>query len=214
MRNRIKKVAVELLIRHGYRGLRFGDIATRQGTTRANIHYHFGTKQKLVEEVVEDYMRESMDRVRAIWSDDRASLQDKILNTMEFNRERYRKFNHRGTGVKPWSLITRMRLERDLLTARTKGHMRDFVADLGALVTAAIELAKERRELGVDAPVDDIALQLVFIINSAGSITQDTGSFDELERLYLAFARVIRHAYGRRTAPAAVRKRSRLASAG
>jgi TetR/AcrR family transcriptional repressor of nem operon len=213
MRSKIKTVTVELLIRHGYRGLRFGDIADRLDITRANVHYHFGTKQKLVEEVIEDYMRDAMEGVRGIWSDERASLEDKIRNTMEFNRARYRKFNQRGTGAKPWSLITRMRLERDLLTARTNVRMRDFVADLGTLVTTAIELAKTKGELRQDAPVEDIALHLVSIINSAGSITQDSGSFDELERLYLAFARVISHAYGRRPALTAVRRRSRLANA-
>jgi TetR/AcrR family transcriptional repressor of nem operon len=213
MRSKIKTVTVELLIRHGYRGLRFGDIADRLDITRANVHYHFGTKHKLVEEVIEDYMREAMDGMRGIWSDERASLEDKIRNTMEFNRTRYRKFNQRGTGAKPWSLITRMRLERDLLTARTNARMRDFVADLGTLVTTAIELAKDKGELRPDAPADDIALQLVFIINSAGSVTQDSGSFDGLERLYLAFAHVISHAYGRRPALTPVRRRSRLANA-
>jgi TetR/AcrR family transcriptional repressor of nem operon len=212
MRNKVKTVTVELLIRHGYRGLRFGDIADRLNVTRANVHYHFGTKQRLVEEVIEDYLRESLDRMHAIWDDGEASLDDKIRGMMEFNRERYCKFNRRGTGAKPWSLVTRMRLERDLLTARTNARMRDFVAELGAMVTAAVELAKQKGELTADAPDSDIALQLVVIINSAGAITQDTGSFEELEQLYLAFAGVISHAYGRRAAP--VRRRSRLAKVG
>ncbi len=46
-------------------------------------------------------------------------------------------------------------------------------------------------------PTDDVALQLVSIANSAGPITQDAGNFDRLEQLYLAFARIITHAYGK-----------------
>ncbi|HET6520404.1 MAG TPA: TetR/AcrR family transcriptional regulator, partial [Geminicoccaceae bacterium] len=196
MRDRIKGVAAELLIRHGYRGLRFGDIAARLGTTRANVHYHFGTKERLVEEVVDDYLRVTLDRFRAVWLDGGASLYDKIRGTMEFNRERYRRFNRRGAGAKPWSLIARMRLERDLLTDRTNAGLRNFAVELESFVTAAVELAKERGELTPDAPVRDIALQLVCIANSAGSITQDTGGFGELEQLYLGFARIVTHAYG------------------
>ena len=197
MRDRIKGEATELLIRHGYRGLRFGDIADRLGTTRANIHYHYGTKERLVEEVVEGYLRVTLDRFRAVWLDEGASLDDKIRGTMAFNRERYRKFNRRGAGAKPWSLIARMRLERDLLTERTNAGLRNFAVELESFVTAAIELAKERGELAPDAPVRDIALQLVCIANSAGSITQDAGGFVELEQLYLGFARIVAHAYGR-----------------
>ena len=46
-------------------------------------------------------------------------------------------------------------------------------------------------------PVEDVALQLVSIANSAGPITQDAGDFDRLEQLYLAFGRIVQHAYGK-----------------
>ena len=45
-------------------------------------------------------------------------------------------------------------------------------------------------------PVEDIALQLVSIANSAGPITQDAGDFDRLEQLYEAFARIMTQAFG------------------
>ena len=198
MRDRIKGEAAELLIRHGYRGLRFADIAARLGTTRANIHYHFGTKERLAEEVVDDYLRVTLDRFRAIWRDGGASLDDKIRGTMAFNRERFGRFNpDPGDGGKPWSLIARMRLERDLLTERTNAGLRDFGVELDSMITGAIELAKRRGELVPEAPARDVALQLVCIANSAGSITQDAGGFAELEQLYLGFARIVAHAYGR-----------------
>lgn len=213
MRDRIKVIGVELLMRDGYRGLRFADIAEALGITRANVHYHFGTKQRLVEEIFEDYLRDTLTRVRSIWTDEEASLEDKLRATMEFNRERYRKFNTRGPGTKPWSLIARMRLERNLLSPRTNNHMRKFVEELESLVTAAIELAKKKGELAQNAPVQDIAVQLAFIMNSANSITQDHGNFDGLEQLYLAVARVIKHAYGRKSSPTAVRRRPRVVNA-
>jgi TetR/AcrR family transcriptional regulator, transcriptional repressor for nem operon len=44
--------------------------------------------------------------------------------------------------------------------------------------------------------VEDIALQLVAIVNSADPITQDAGSFDRLETLYRGLTRIVLHAYG------------------
>ena len=216
MQVRIKRTAVELLIKHGCRGLRFRDIATRLGTTRANIHYHFGTKQRLVEEVIDDYLVETLARYRPIWEDEQASFQDKIRACIEFNRTRYRHFNRRGDRGKPWSLITRMRAERDVLSPRTNAALHDFGVQIDRYITGAIEQAKARGELGPEAPVRDIALQLACIVNSAASITRDTGGFEELEQVYLAFARVIHHAYGRKSRPKGVRPaaRSRLAGVG
>ena len=216
MQVKIKRTAVELLIKHGCRGLRFRDIATRLGTTRANIHYHFGTKQRLVEEVIDDYLVETLARYRPIWEDEQASFQDKIAACIEFNRKRYRRFNRRGDRGKPWSLITRMRAERDVLSPRTNAALHDFGVQIDRYITGAIEQAKARGELGPEAPVRDIALQLACIVNSAASITRDTGGFEELEQVYLAFARVIYHAYGRKSQLRGVRPaaRSRLAGVG
>ena len=99
MRTKIKNAATELLIKHGYRGLRFGDVAAQLGTTRANIHYHFGNKQKLVDEVLDDYVAHTLERFQRIWTDGDASFSDKIRGTAAFNRERYRRFNRDGDGV-------------------------------------------------------------------------------------------------------------------
>ncbi len=196
MKGEIKNVANELLVKHGYRGLRFGDIAARLGTTRANIHYHFGNKQKLVDAVVDDYVAHTLARFQRIWTDGDARFSDKIRATAAFNRERYRRFNRDGDGG-PWSLIARMRLDGDVLSETANARLRDFGVKLHAYVSAAVEAAKQDGELCADAPVEDIALQLVSIINfSAGPVTQDAGGFARLQQLYLAFSRTVTRAYG------------------
>ena len=40
MKEKIKTAATELLIRNGYQGFRFRDVADCLKTTRANIHYY------------------------------------------------------------------------------------------------------------------------------------------------------------------------------
>lgn len=193
MRDKIKETACELLITNGYQGFRFGDVAERLKITRANIHYHFGTKSKLVEEVLADYLVRTTAEMHSVWCSD-LSYEDKVVATMEFNRRRYNRFNKKDGGT-PWSLISRMRLEARLLTKSARASLRGFSSDIEKYVADAITQAQAKGEIAADAPAADIAVQIVSIIDSAGPITQDAGSFARLEHLYLAHMRVITHAY-------------------
>lgn len=195
MRDTIKETACELLITNGYRGFRFGDIADRLKITRANIHYHFGTKSKLVDEVLADYLVRTTAEMRSVWCSD-LTYEEKVVATMELNRRRYNRFNKRdGVGGAPWSLISRMRLEARLLTKGARSSLRAFSSHIEEYVAGAIAQAQAKGEIAADAPAPDIAVQIVSIIDSAGPITQDAGSFARLEHLYLAHMRVIAHAY-------------------
>jgi TetR/AcrR family transcriptional regulator, transcriptional repressor for nem operon len=201
MRDRIKQAARDLLIMHGYRGLRFGDIADRLQTTRANIHYHFGTKSKLVEEVIDEYVTEVIRQMGAVWESD-LSYAEKVVATMELNRRRYLRFNNSNDeGAVAWSLISRMRLEAGLLSPPARQQLREFTKRMERFVADAIAQAQSNYEIAADAPVEDIAVQIVSIIDSAGPITLDAGSFARLEHLYLAHMRVIAHAYVSRRKP-------------
>jgi len=202
MRDRIKALALDLLIKHGYRGVSFGDLAEALETTRANIHYHFGNKEGLVDEVLGDYVDMTSSDLNAIWARAQTTLRDKIRLMVEYSRRRYRKFNSPGHPGNPWSLIARMRQDSDALTPRGREALQRFGRNLFASIALAIEDAKARGEFTAAMPASDIALQLVSIANSAGPITQDAGNFERLEELYLGFARIINDAYGR---PAAAR---------
>src|ERR1019366_3576649 len=103
MRDKIKEVARDLLIMNGYRGLRFGDIAGKLQITRANIHYHFGTKSKLIDEVIDEYLKDTIEEMGSIWKSD-LSYEEKVVATMELNRRRYLRFNKGNeTGGAAWS---------------------------------------------------------------------------------------------------------------
>lgn len=194
MRDKIRSIATELLIRNGFQGLRFRDIADRLGTTRANIHYYYGNKLNLADEVIVDYVQQTLTNWEGIWRSDRL-FQEKILGMMESNRQRYLRYNPSSKTGNPWSLIGRMRLERDMIGENAREALCDFGARLENLVIGGIDAAVAKGELSDDIPRSDIALQLVAIANSAGPITQDGGNFDRLEQLYRSFGRVIQHAY-------------------
>lgn len=197
MRERIKALALDLLIQYGYRGVSFGDLAAALETTRANIHYHFGHKQKLVEEVLIDYTAETIRGTSAVFGHPDKSFTEKIEGVVAFSRRRYAKYNPPGDEGRPWSLIARMRQDSNFLTPRGHEALQDFARDLHACIVAAVVDARDRREFLPSIPVDDVALQLFCIANSASPITQDAGNFDRLEQLYLGFARIVTHAFGR-----------------
>jgi TetR/AcrR family transcriptional repressor of nem operon len=195
MKDEIKTVSIELLLRHGYQGFRFRDVAEQLGTTRANIHHHYGNKANLCEEVIVDYVDQTLVNWEANWLSD-ATFAEKIEGMMESNRQRYLRYNPTAKTANPWSLIGRMRLEQDLIGERARQSLVDFGVTLDNLVKAGIDKAVAAGELTADIPRDDIALQLVAIANSAGPITQDGGNFDRLEQLYRSFSRIVHHAYG------------------
>lgn len=197
MKERIKEVAVELLVRHGYQGFRFRDLADRLGTTRANIHYYYGSKSNLAEEVIVDYVHKTLANWAENWTSDK-TFEQKIRGMMESNRQRYLRFNPTGMTAHPWSLIGRMRMERDAIGPKARAALMEFGVVLENLVVSGIERAISKGELSREIPIRDIALQLVAIADSAGPITQDGGSFDRLEQLYLSFARIVNHAYGKK----------------
>lgn len=61
-RNTILIAAKEALVEHGYSALSTRSIAQRAGVPLSQIHYHFGNKQNLVLEVLEEENRRLLDR--------------------------------------------------------------------------------------------------------------------------------------------------------
>ena len=55
MRDKIKLAATDLITRRGYHAVTFREIAEAVKTTRANMHYHFGSKDQLIEEVWDEH---------------------------------------------------------------------------------------------------------------------------------------------------------------
>ncbi len=195
MRQRIKKVATELLIRKGFRGASYGDIATALGTTTTNIHYHFGPKKKLVEEVVRDYVDSVLLRHHKIWHAPETSLSEKLDGVVAFNAERHRKFNRGGVGGRPWSLIGRLRLESDLLSPRARDALADFSLHVHEYVLAAVNAARDSGELRPDSPIEDIAFLLTSIVNTSSTFTQEAGSIERLAAYFRTVSRLVTSAY-------------------
>lgn len=196
MREKIKSTTADLLVKYGYRGVSFREISEILNTTRANLHYHFGNKSGLVEEVLEDYARGTIERYTKIWTDPESTLRAKIDATLAFNRERYNKFNANGDKGHPWSLMIRLRSDRDALTPKMQSILQSTSHDFESLVRIGVSLAVRAGELREDAPQQNIVIQLATIIHYAGSVTRDSGRFARLSELWEATLSTIETAYG------------------
>lgn len=195
MREKIKKVATELLIKHGFHGTSFRDVAERCGITTTNIHYHFGSKQQLVEEVLTDYVDETAARHRSIWLNEGLSLPEKLRGVVTYNHERYRRFNRGRTSGRPWSLIGRLRLDSDVLSPAARQSLSSFTNTVHEAVGQAFAHATATGELVADAPREDLALLVINLVNSSSVFTHDAGSFERLEQFFGAFERVMLDLY-------------------
>ena len=194
-REQIKQVAQRLLVLDGYPSMRLADVADQLSVTRANVHYHFGSKQALVEEIIDDYMTSLLHRYELIWTTVETSYADKVRQTIEFNRWRFLQF-HDGSlvGSRPWSLLDRMRGDVAHLTESSRAVL-SRLARVDGYVTTAVEMAQATGEIGRKVPAESIALQLAVIIRCAGTITQYWGGFEALERIYLGHLALVHDAY-------------------
>ena len=185
IRTAIKALALKLLVTHGYRGMSFADIATTFGVTRANVHYHFGSKAKLIDEVLGDYVDATLSRLAEVWTAPTA-FRDKLAATLDHSRARYRAFNRDGGSPRPWSLISRLRQDEDMLTQSGKARLRRFTAQLHELFSEAAVHALEAGEFRAGASAPAIAVLLVAIVDNAAPITMAENGFGGLEAAYLA----------------------------
>lgn len=194
-RDAIKALALQLLIQQGYRGLNFRDIADGLDITRANIHYHFGNKQTLVEELVTEYVEGTLAALAGIWTTGRPFLA-KIDAMIAYSKERYLRQNTPGSGGRPWSLISRLRQDADLLTPAGRNTLQRFGGELTKILTNSIEDSKSHGEFSSELPVADVASMLATLASNAAPITIDAGGFDPLERLYRSYANLVLRAFG------------------
>ena len=97
VRQRIKARATELFIRHGYNGVTFLDLGKDLGINHSLIHYHFGTKAKLAEEVLRDFADSGIRENQAIWADPDAPLRDKFVAARDRIYRRFILLNPDGT---------------------------------------------------------------------------------------------------------------------
>jgi len=192
--------ARDLLIRRGYRGMNFGDIATALGMTRANIHYHFGSKSALVEAVLLAYVDETLSSLRAIWLDRDRDFAAHVEATLAISLARHARYNPTGAPHAPWSLISRLRHDADLLTPAGRDALSSFTEDLNDLLIQSLTLEIGAGRLAPDLPLADVAGQFTQIADNASTVTTGSKGGERLARLYRGLVALVERGYGTRRA--------------
>ncbi|HVG03083.1 MAG TPA: TetR/AcrR family transcriptional regulator, partial [Nitrospira sp.] len=105
-RDRIKAIAAELYVLRGHDGFSFADIAGAIGTTRANLHHHFGNKRQLMDELVEDISTNAQSRIERHWIVGEATFRDRLLLQLKDLHAYYDRFNPNPEDRNVWSPLS------------------------------------------------------------------------------------------------------------
>jgi AcrR family transcriptional regulator len=196
-RERVKIIAGDLYVLHGFNGFSFGDIAIAVGTTRANIHHHFGNKNNLLNELISDFVEDAAARISSHWTDGEVSFVRRLHLQLADLKEFHARYNPKPGDRNVWSPLSRLRLDLPILGTLASEALERTNHVYHETLTKAVQRAIAARELRSDTPVDDVARIIRLTILSCPPMTQDTGSFDELDRLFGSLERTVIAAWGR-----------------
>ena len=196
-RERIRQVAREHYVLVGMDAFSFAAIADAVGITRGNIHHHFGSKPKLIAELVRDLTDDAESRIRQHWARPGVKLSDRLGAQLDDLRRFYRRFHSKAGDRNVWSPLARIRLDLPMLdrTAATALERINRVYDES--LHLALREAIASGELVAGAPVDDLVRLLRVTFLSCPPITQDSGSFADIEQLFAALDRTVLGAWGK-----------------
>jgi AcrR family transcriptional regulator len=197
-RERIKLVAAELYVLRGHEGFSFADIADAIGTTRANIHHHFGNKRRLMDELIEGFTDDALARIAANWTGAGSSFAQRLSGQLADLRRFYDRFNTEPGARNVWSPLSRLRLDVAVLGEPAMRALERVDRAYDSSLRRAVEEAIAAGELAAHTPVEDVARVLRVMLLSCGPMTQDSGDFAEVERLFAAIGRTLQAAWGRK----------------
>lgn len=196
MKQHILAVARQLFITQGIDAVSYGDIAKEVGATRANIHYHFGNKAELVNEVFATTFAEVRGVLADIWLTPNVSLMARLDLLLADAEARFTAYNDtaHGAGV-PWSLSSRAYLGFSAMAPEVVEGIRGMSAFFEEGATHAVQLAIGTGELRPNTPVETIVLLLTPLWYFGSPITQFSG-LQRLRDHYAAVKHMIVTAYG------------------
>lgn len=194
-RDRIKDVAAEFYVLRGHDGFSFGDIAIEIGTTRANIHHHFGSKRQLMEELIADFASNAETRITGFWTTPGLAFLDRLQLQLDDLRRFYEHFNARKGDRNMWSPLSRLRHDLPVLGAPAEQALEHVNRVYDLILRQAVDEAIAAGELAPGTPRDKLVHLLRITLMSCPPMTQDTGGFEEVAKTFDALASAIRTAW-------------------
>lgn len=196
VRREVKTLATEMFIRRGYNGVTFLDLSKELGINHSLIHYHFGTKAKLAEEVLNDFSDTGIRENTAIWGDREASLFDKFIAARDRMYRRFLLFNPTGKMQHPTGLVSRFSMDAESLTPVLRNMVRATQESLDACIEDAVRIAIDREELVPETPVQLVMLQISSILFVAGPTARYGWEFTRLDDHFRGTLITLMRAFG------------------
>jgi AcrR family transcriptional regulator len=190
-RDRIKAVASDLYVLKGFDGFSFGDIAAATGMTRANIHHHFGSKRRLMHELVDGYTADAEARIERFWASGNASFPERLAMQLANLRSFYDRFNRQPGERNVWSPLSRVRLDLPALGEEAEAALERVNRAYEVSLRRGVEAGVASGELRADLDIEEVVRILRVMLLACPPITQDSGSFDEIEAVFAALGRLI-----------------------
>ena len=150
-RMQIVDAAIELFSTSGYRGTGLAGIAAQVGVTQAGLLHHFGSKEKLLEAVVQHRSAQDAAVVEEIIGDGGIAMFDRLVLLARHNTRR--------AGLS--QLFTVLVAENLLPEHPAHDFFRDRYRHLRSVVVAAMRKGVERGEIRADADLDLAGARLI-----------------------------------------------------
>lgn len=196
-RELIRGVARDLYVRNGYAGFSFADIVAVTGTTRANVHHHFGGKHKLMAELVAQFAADAEARILSHWARPGESFAARLRRQLADLRAFYARYNPKPGDRNVWSPLARLRLDLPVLGPLAAKALERVDKVYERALTKAVREAVEAGEFAPATPVADVARLVRFVVQACPPTTQDTGGFESVEATFRALERAIAAAWRR-----------------
>ena len=147
-------------------------------------------------ELIDGFVSGAEARIARHWTLPGMTFGQRMQSQCADLRAFYDRFNPKPASRNVWSPISRLRLDLPVLGAPAIAALERVNHAYDASLRHAAAAAIATGEFRGDAAAEDIAHLLRITLLSCGPITQDTGSFTEVERLLEGLARTLVIAWG------------------
>lgn len=177
----VMDIGLTLVQERGYNGFSYADIAEAIGIRKASIHYHFPSKQDLVQAILIRYRKEFMDKLQQI-NHHTLSGKQKIESFFRL----YRETLENNTKL---CLCSMMAAELKSFPTEIRDELNIFFEANTVWAQHVLEQGKSDGEFSFSNPALEQAKALIAFVQGAQLLSRtsgDIGNYDSLVSSYMA----------------------------
>ena len=151
-----------------------------------------------MDELVEDISTNAQSRIERHWITGEATFRDRLLLQLKDLQAYYDRFNPNPEDRNVWSPLSRLRHDLTVLGDPAARALEKVNRKYDHALEYAVQAAILTGELKPDAPITAIVRVLRVTLLSCPPMTQDSGSFREIEALFAALEEALLGAWRNR----------------